>query len=144
MLPADKAGIILSLSKFIRLSLQLGILGLGAYLVVLGEITAGTMIAASIITSRALAPIEQSIGTWKQMKAARRAYDRLKSYLEKAPYRSASIELPAPKGKLTVENITYVPPGTRKPIVQGVSLSLNPGEFTRFDRALGCREINAG
>lgn len=126
---SDRAGVIVAMSKFIRLTLQLSILGFGAYLVLRNQITPGVMIAASIITARALAPIEQTIGTWKQWKGVRRAYARLKEYLDKPDIRGEStLELPSPQGAISVENVTYAPMGTRKPIVYNTSFSIEPGE----------------
>ncbi len=128
-LASDRAGLILSISKFTRLATQLLILGMGAYLVIKNQLTPGSMIAGSIIASRALAPIEQTIGTWKQWKAARRSYDRLRQYFLSASARGEGMELPKPKGSIKVENITYMPPGTRKPIIYGVDFQLDSGDI---------------
>ena len=125
---SDRSALILSTSKFVRMGLQLGILGLGAYYVIQQVITPGTMIAASIITARALAPIEQAISTWKQFIGVRGAYTRLEEYLEQPDPRGERIELPKPTGKLSVEGLSYVPPNQSKPIVHGVQFSLEPGE----------------
>jgi len=127
-LASDRGGLILSISKVFRLWLQLGMLGTGAYLVIQNEITPGVMIAASIIGARALAPIEQTIGTWKQWKATRRAYARLMQYFQQHSKRGKGMELPEPLGKIKVENITYIPPGTKNPIIQGINFALEPGE----------------
>jgi len=125
---SDRSATILSFSKFLRMALQLSILGLGAYFVIQNQLTPGGMIAASIIAARALAPIEQAIGSWKQWVSTRYAYQRLKEYLEKTQPRVVSIQLPEPSGHLQVQNLTYFPMGSRKPILQGVNITLPPGE----------------
>ena len=76
---SDRAGAFVALSKFWRLAVQIAVLGAGAFLAVEQELTAGAMIAGSILTSRALAPVDHSIGTWKQVVGARAAYVRLRS-----------------------------------------------------------------
>lgn len=123
-------GIIYSVSKFIRLALQVLVLGFGAYLVVLNEITGGMMIAASILTSKALAPVEQSIGAWRQFQSCTAALRRLKQHFQFMSGRQSGIQLPKPKGMLTLENLFYSPgkPGA-KPVIHGVSLHINPGEM---------------
>ena len=90
-LASDRAGAVLALSKFLRLALQIAVMGAGALLVVQHELTGGAMIAGSILTSRALAPVEQAIGTWKQVIGARAAYARLKTHF-------AGLELPRATG----------------------------------------------
>lgn len=126
---SDRAAILLSTSKFIRLVAQLGILGMGAYYVVQNQLTPGAMIAASIIGARALAPIEQAISTWKQWVYTRSAMRRLKQYLEKKELRNPGIKMPELNGQVSVENVTYVPLGAKKPIVYGVNFQLNTGEI---------------
>jgi PrtD family type I secretion system ABC transporter len=128
-LASRRAGIILSASKFARLTLQLGILGTGAILVIDNIITPGAMIAASILMARALAPVEQAISTWKSLVAARESYHRLQSYFGQHKTRTAGIKLPAPKGVLTLENVYFVPPTSSRPIINRVSLRIEPGEI---------------
>jgi len=125
----DRAGILLAGSKFLRLSVQIAMLGTGAYLVVQQAITGGVMIAGSIILSRALQPVEQAIGTWKTLISARAAYDRLKSFFAAAPVRETDIALPPPAGHLSVERVVFVPPGGNKPALKGITFSLSPGEI---------------
>jgi ATP-binding cassette subfamily C protein len=107
---------------------QSGILGLGAYLAIQQEITAGSMIAASIIMSRALAPVEQAVGSWQQFLSYRKARERLASVLSSIPAQSPPMTLPRPKGQLDVENLVIQLSGTEKPLLQGISFSLQPGE----------------
>ncbi|MBO6758460.1 MAG: type I secretion system permease/ATPase [Roseibium sp.] len=125
---SDRAGAVMSVSKFVRMSLQVFILGAGAYLVLLNEITPGIMIAASIMMGRALAPVEQAVGHWKQVVAARSAYARLTSLFSKVAEDKEKTELPKPEGEIAVENLVSVIPGTRNTVLNGVSFSLVPGD----------------
>lgn len=124
---SDRSGVVLSISKSSRMVLQILILGVGAYYVVQGEITSGAMLAASIILSRALAPIEQSIGVWKQALTALQVYKRLKRYMDAPSTRQESISLPTPKGYIDVESVLYIPDGTKKPVLQNIQFSLPAG-----------------
>lgn len=126
---SDRAGVLLALSKFLRLSVQIAMLGMGAYLVVQQQITGGIMIAGSIILSRALQPVEQAIGSWKNLVSARAAYRRLKEFLADTPVRETDIALPAPAGHLLVERAVFVPPGGSKPTLKGVTFAVEPGEI---------------
>ena len=119
---------ITSASKFLRLVLQIGILGVGAWLVIESELTPGAMIAASILMGRALAPVEQAIGSWKQMVAARGAYQRMKRQLDETPVRGLGMPLPAPSGHVSVEGLSFVFPGASEPILRNVNFELHAGE----------------
>jgi ABC-type protease/lipase transport system fused ATPase/permease subunit len=93
-----RAGSVLAVTKFLRLAVQIAVLGTGALLVVQHELTAGAMIAGSILTSRALAPVEQAIGTWKQLIGARAAYARLRAHFgDPRLLRARGMPLPTPK-----------------------------------------------
>lgn len=127
-LASDRSGIVLALSKVIRMMLQVLILGLGAYYVLEGELTGGAMIAASIIMGRALAPVEQAIGAWKQALGAWQAFKRLQQYLNTTEARPNTIALPTPSGRMDIGQLVYVPQGTQKPILQGISFTLMPGQ----------------
>lgn len=124
-----RSGVIGSTSKLVRLLLQISMLGMGALFVIEGDLTAGGMIAASILMGRALAPVEQSIGAWKSASMARAAYLRLKDQMSWMPPRAESMELPVPEGRISVDNVSYVPPGRSHPTLKGVSLALEPGEI---------------
>lgn len=118
-----------TLTKVFRLVLQSGVLGLGAYLVILDQVTAGAIIAASIITSRALAPIETSIAHWRGFVSARQSYRRLNNaFVSLAEQEGDPISLPPPSSQLTVEALSIAPPGARMPTVRGVEFSLNAGD----------------
>ena len=104
------------------------ILGLGALLVLEGKMTSGMMIASSILVGRALAPVEQLIGNWKQFVSARSAYQRLKELLDAHPQRKSGMPLPRPAGNITLENVMAAAPGSRNPILKGVSLAIEAGD----------------
>lgn len=116
-----------SLSKVLRLGLQSGMLGLGAYLVIKQELTAGAMIAASIMMGRALAPIETAIGNWRLFVAARDGIGRLSEMLARFPPARAATELPKPGRSLDVA-VTIAAPGTTNVIVANVEFRLTAGE----------------
>jgi PrtD family type I secretion system ABC transporter len=125
---SDRAGVLLSASKFVRMVLQVAILGVGAYLALESEISPGMMVAASIMMGRALAPVDQVVGQWKQFIGARTAYSRLRDLFSRVPGEADRLELPAPEGRVAAENLIIAPPGSRTPIVAGVSFTLEPGE----------------
>lgn len=122
-----KAGLISSLSKIIRLSSQSLVLGLGAYLTIQQEITPGLMIAGSVLLGRALSPIDMMIATWKSFVSARGQYKRLNDLLSKIPDDKERMELPAPKGVVSVENAVIVPPGGKVPVIKGLNFMLSKG-----------------
>jgi PrtD family type I secretion system ABC transporter len=126
---SDRAGALMASSKFVRIVLQMAILGTGAYYVIQNELTAGLMIAASIIMGRALAPIEMAVGTWKQFLAARGAYSRLNELLSRIPPQPRTMPLPAPNGEISVENIVVAAPGLRVPILRGLSFHVKAGDM---------------
>ncbi len=126
---SDRAGLIASVSKFVRLSVQSLILGLGALLAIEGKITPGAMIAGSILLGRALSPVDLAINTWKALVSARASYQRLDEMLARFPARGTGMSLPAPKGELRVENLMATAPGTQTLILRGFSLAVSPGEI---------------
>jgi ATP-binding cassette subfamily C protein len=108
--------------------LQAAVLGLGAYLAIHGEVSAGAMVAASILAARALAPVEVAVANWRGFIAARQGCFRLRKLLAETPPHAARIALPEPELVLTVEGLYVVAPGQSKPIVQGVSFELKAGQ----------------
>ena len=122
------AGILQSLSKTFRLVMQSLMLGLGAFLAISGEISPGMMIGGSLLLGRALAPIDMLVGPWKGFVLARGQYDRLGLLLNQIPKDAETMTLPEPTGKLSVEQLMVVPPGSKNIVVRGVSLELVPGE----------------
>jgi ATP-binding cassette subfamily C exporter for protease/lipase len=125
---SDKAGIVTAASKFVRTTMQSLVLGIGALLVLKGDMTAGMMVVASILVGRVLAPVDQLIQVWKQWSGTRSAYERLSDLLEQNPVRENGMALPAPAGRVTFENATAVPPGASTPSLRGLSLALEPGD----------------
>ena len=115
-------------SKFLRLTLQSAVLGLGAYLTVRGEVTGGAIIAASITTSRALAPVEQAIAHWRNFLAARQSFDRLSKTLDRFPAAHRPLTLPSPVERLAVENATVCAPCTERAVLFDVSFDLLRGQ----------------
>ncbi|MGF1641376.1 MAG: type I secretion system permease/ATPase [Rhodospirillales bacterium] len=125
---SDHNAAFLGISKFVRMFAQMLVLGVGAYLVLQSELTSGGMIAGSILLGRALAPVDQAIGAWKSMVAARDSYERLQKILDRIPEVEAHMPLPAPKGQLSCEQVIFVPPGRMEPVLQGIHFSLPAGE----------------
>lgn len=117
-----------AVSKGVRLALQSLMLGLGALLAVDGQITAGMMIAGSILAGRVLAPLDQLINAWKQWSGAQQAYQRLCDLLRAQPPRASGMSLPAPRGVLRVEQLSACAPGSRTPVLAGVSFALEAGQ----------------
>jgi PrtD family type I secretion system ABC transporter len=124
----DVGGSLSAASRVLRLMVQSGILALGAYLALQHEISAGAMIAASIIMGRALAPVEQAVGSWQQFLGFRKAIERLGSILASVPALANRMKLPAPTGKLEVENLIVQMPGTEKPVLHGITFTVEPGK----------------
>ncbi|OGT52193.1 MAG: hypothetical protein A3E84_02515 [Gammaproteobacteria bacterium RIFCSPHIGHO2_12_FULL_42_13] len=125
---SNRAAIILAISKFMRLTLQIFMLGVGAYLVIENQLTGGAMIAGSILLSRALAPVEQAISVWKQLLAARQAYYRLQQHFSATTRYVSNITLPPPQGTVTLENVMYHLSRADKPILSNISLQIKAGE----------------
>jgi ATP-binding cassette subfamily C protein len=126
---SDAAAGIGSISKCIRMILQSSVLGVGAYLVIQNELSAGAIIAASITVSRSLAPIDTAIAQWKNFVSCRQAARRLGTLLLTAPEEEERIvDLPAPRERLDVAHLVIAPPGNGEPILKDVSFSLDAGD----------------
>ncbi|HEV2549284.1 MAG TPA: type I secretion system permease/ATPase [Stellaceae bacterium] len=119
---------VLALSRFSRFTVQTVILGAGAWLVIQHEASPGAMFASMFLLGRALAPVENAIGTWKSLVTARLARRRLTELVAAVPEEEAGMELPRPQGELVVERVVFMPPGGDEPTLRGVSLELAPGE----------------
>ncbi|MGK6317811.1 type I secretion system permease/ATPase [Neorhizobium sp. DT-125] len=117
-----------TISKIFRLALQSAVLALGAWLAIQQLASPGAMIASSILTARALAPIEQAIGQWRGFVNARQATARLRELLEKLSVKAEPMPLPAPKASLAVAGLMVAPPQSNTPIVHDVSFSLKAGQ----------------
>ncbi|HKH34782.1 MAG TPA: type I secretion system permease/ATPase, partial [Beijerinckiaceae bacterium] len=126
-LASDVAGGLGAVSKVLRMALQSAVLGVGAYLVIEQQATAGVIIASSILTSRALAPVELAIANWRGFVAARQSWKRLVELMAAMPRREESMALPRPSATLSVEGVSAVPPGTQRFVVQDVTFGLKAG-----------------
>jgi PrtD family type I secretion system ABC transporter len=124
---SDVAGGLGATAKVMRMMLQSAVLGVGAYLVIHQEATAGVIIAGSILSARALAPVDLAIAHWKGFVAARQSWQRLNRLLGSLPAQTVPTRLQAPSKRMSVENISIVPPGDQKVIVQDVSFALEAG-----------------
>ena len=117
-------------SKLIRYSQQSLVLGAGALLVIDGQLSPGAMIAANVLMSRALAPIDMLVMAWRGFIGARSAFARLEALLVAYPERDPALSRVAPKGALTLRNVVAVATGRQQPILNGVSLDVSPGTVT--------------
>jgi ATP-binding cassette, subfamily C, type I secretion system permease/ATPase len=122
---SDRAAVLQGATRFVRLSMQSVILGLGAYLVIERMTTAGAMFAASILLGRALQPVEQVVATWRTLVSARAAFGRVAKLFESQPAGDEGLTLPRPTGRLSVENLSHLVRG--KPVLRAVSFDLEPG-----------------
>ncbi len=124
----DVGGSFTTLTKTLRLFLQSAMLGLGAYLVLQGEVSPGAMIAGSILLGRALAPVELALGQWAMVQRATRGWHSLADLLTKAPPETQRTALPKPAARLEVKALTVVPPGGTTPLLRNASFKLEPGQ----------------
>ena len=125
---SEKSGIVTALSKFVRVSIQSLVLGLGALLVIEGKMSPGMMIAGSILLGKATGPIDQLIGVWKQWSSVQSSYKRLEELLSNNPPRVAGMDLPKPKGALSLEAVVAAPPGSKVAVLKSVSFAIAPGD----------------
>lgn len=124
----DLTSIFTMFSKSFRMFLQSAMLGLGAYLVILGEISPGVMIAGSILLGRAFSPIDQVISHWGVVQRAVEGWRNLAQLLGEVPEQKPPMPLPRPKADLKVEALTVFAPGKRTPVLKNVSFSAQPGQ----------------
>jgi len=124
----DISGTFGAMSRVLRMILQSAVLGLGAFLTIQGELSAGAIIAASVASARALAPIDLAIGNWKQVVAARAAFGRLKETVTALASVDEPMELPAPKATLKVEGVTVSAPGSGRVLLSDVDFVLKAGQ----------------
>jgi ATP-binding cassette subfamily C protein len=125
---SDLGGGLGAISKVLRMMLQSGVLAVGAYLVIHQEASAGIIIAASILSARALAPVDLAIANWKGFVAARQSWQRLNRLLTMSPARLAPMQLQTPAHRLTVEAVSASPPGVPKIVVQDITFELEAGQ----------------
>ena len=125
---ADVAANLGALSRVLRMMLQSTVLGVGAYLVIYQEASAGVIIASSILTSRALAPVDLAIGHWRAFVGARQSWARLSQIIGRLEGKEEPMALPAPTKSLGVESLNVAPPGQQKLVVRDVSFRLEGGQ----------------
>ena len=123
----ERSGGFAGVSRVFRMLFQSGVLGVGAYLVIEQQASFGVIIAASILSARALQPVEQLVANWRGFVASRQGWRRLKATLANFPDAAEPMPLPAPKTSLVIESLAVVPPGSQRPAVVDVSLTLNAG-----------------
>lgn len=124
----DLSAAIGGLSKFVRSFVQVLIMAVGAYLALRGELTSGGMIASTMLLSRALSPVEQAIGSWRQFIAARQSYAAVTAALAGSAASEARMELEAPKGQIDIERLRFPAAGATRPVLKNIDLSIRPGE----------------
>ncbi len=124
----DITGTFAAVSRVLRMLLQSAVLGLGAYLTIKGELTAGAIIACSVASARALAPVDLAIGNWKPFIAARMAYQRLRDTVVALAAADEPMKLPVPRQRLSVEKITVAVPGSGQIILSDVAFELEAGQ----------------
>ncbi|RDV03543.1 type I secretion system permease/ATPase [Undibacter mobilis] len=125
---SDIGGGLGSASKVLRMLLQSGVLAVGAWLVINQQASAGIIIASSILSARALAPVDLAIANWKGFVAARQSWKRLNNLLEAMPAQQQPMALPAPSHRLAVEGVAATAPGTNKVLVQEIAFKLDAGQ----------------
>jgi ATP-binding cassette subfamily C protein len=125
---SDITGGLGAIAKVLRMTLQSAVLAVGAYLVINQQATAGIIIASSILSARALAPVDLAIAHWKSFIAARQSWHRLNRLLEQLPPRAEQMLLQQPSSRLAVEAVSMVPPGDQKVIVQDITFALEAGQ----------------
>jgi ATP-binding cassette subfamily C exporter for protease/lipase len=119
-----------AVSKFVRYTQQSLALGLGALLAIDGQITVGAMIAANVLTSRALAPIDMLVGVWQSFVGARAAFFRLEALFARHPQRIRPHRQAAPSSSVRLHDVVATAPGRLQPILKNISLQAEPGSMT--------------
>ena len=127
-LASDRGALIQAITKVCRIGFQSLILGLAAWLAIYGSISTGALIGAMVLMSRTLAPVEQLIGMWRQWVGSQSSYGRLKEMLENFPLAAEAMPLPAPKGTVTIEGATVMPPGTQTQILKNLNFRIEAGD----------------
>ncbi len=125
---ADASGTFTALTKSFRLFLQSAMLGVGAYLVLINELSPGAMIAGSILLGRALAPLEQLVGQWGMFQRAREGWGNLAVLLGQIPVDAQRTALPKPRAHLLADQVTVVPPGEQQAALRMISFEVKPGQ----------------
>lgn len=124
----DLVGFFSTFTKTFRLFLQSAMLGLGAFLVIRGEMTPGAIIAGSVLLGRALAPVELAVSQWPAIQRAREGWHSLARLLSEIPPDAERVELPVPIAKLEVRHLSVLPPNHDHMTIKDISFSLEPGK----------------
>ncbi|OEY87140.1 ABC transporter ATP-binding protein [Wolbachia pipientis] len=124
----NRSNIITGITKFLRSTLQISVIGTGAYLAITAYKSAGSIIAASILMGRVLAPFDVAINTWKFFNQAMMSYKRLQRLILTSPKREQAMALPEPQGKVEFNRVFFTPYGSNKPTIKGLSLLIEPGD----------------
>ncbi|MBZ9850414.1 type I secretion system permease/ATPase [Mesorhizobium sp. CA14] len=125
---SDRAALMSGLIRFLRLTMQSLILGLGAYLVIERQTSAGSIFAASLLLGRGLQPVEQIVGVWRSLVLARGALARVRKLVDSDARSDRSFNLPRPTGKISVEQVSYAIPSLQKVLLRDISFRLEAGE----------------
>ncbi len=125
---SDKGAAISTVTRLVRTAWQSLAMAVAMLLILEGEISGGVMMAAGFLIGKAMLPAEQAISSWKQLDGAKASYRRLCELLEEFPRPTPKMPLPAPTGALRIERLVVTPPGSNKPVVNGIDLALNKGE----------------
>ena len=142
--PTTSAARFAAISRVLRMMLQSAVLGLGAYLTIKGELSAGAIIACSVASARALAPVDLAIGNWKAFVAARMAFRRLRETVMALAAAEQPMKLPAPSKSLSVEKITVAAPGSGQVLLSDISFELKRGPGARHHRPQRRRQDDDG
>ena len=134
---AERSAALVSVTKFVRMLVQTGLLCAGAWLAIEQLISPGVMMASSILMGRALAPVEQLVGQWRRLILLRASYGRIQALFNAVPAEAAPTRLPVPEGQLDVEGLVVLPPSGGRPVVKGVSFTVAPGEIVAVVGASG-------
>ncbi|MDP3384042.1 MAG: type I secretion system permease/ATPase [Phenylobacterium sp.] len=126
---SQRASVLGNATKFTRMFIQILVIGVGAYLVVIGKIGPAMLFANMILASRALQPIEKLVGAWDGIVNGGRAYDRLNKALETYKPAATTTTLPRPLGQLSIEGVNFAPPGAERYVLQGLNFKIEPGEM---------------
>jgi ATP-binding cassette subfamily C protein len=125
---SERGGTVSAMIRFLRMFLQIAILGGGALLVIDGLTGPGVMFGSMMLMGKALAPVERAVGSWQAIIQTRQAFSRLNVLLSEFPARETGMELPRPAGRLAIEQVVYAFPGTQKALLKNLNFALEPGD----------------
>lgn len=119
-----------ALTKFVRYCMQSLTLGAAAMLVIKGELSVGAMVAANVLMSRALQPLDLVVGSWRGFVQAKIAFQKLEALFEAHPERDAEVHYPVPMGEISLKNLVATSPSRATPILDGLTVDFKPGTVT--------------